>query len=103
MRRERAFRSASWRRVDKILERLPSRYPSETTSFPPTQIVLHSPFAWLAEEAPRLPARFRHHGYFWELVMGILGSIAATKRVDQTNDFPTTLESRFDERRIDKM
>jgi hypothetical protein len=49
------------------------------------------PLTGLAQENPRFPRRTRHHGYFGELGLGVLGPISSAQRLRQPDDLSSLL------------
>src|SRR5206468_8889495 len=77
--------------------------PTESPRLPLAQVILHSPLAWFAEEAPRLPTRSRHHGHLRKLLVGVFGPVSATQCLHKSDDFTAFLKPCFDQRYVDKM
>jgi len=88
---------------DHVREGSIAGYPAETARLPFSEVVLNAPFAWFAEDAPRLPTGARHHGHIRELLMRVLGPVAATKGLDKPDDFASFFETGVHERHVNEM
>jgi hypothetical protein len=76
---------------------------AKTSSFPLAQIVLHSSFAGLAKKTPRFPCGARHNRYFRELLMRVLGSIAAPKSLNEADNLSALFKPVLHKRNIDEV
>ena len=93
MRREVPLSSAGRCTPDDIAKRLFLRNATEATCFPRAQVVLDTPFTWLAKKPPRLPARSGHDRHVVKLLMRVFGPVTTPQRLYQAHDFPTLFKT----------
>jgi len=87
------FHGPGWSTLNDVTEGLIVTDSPEPAGLPLPKIVLHATLAGFSEEAPRLPARARHHRHVVELQMSIFRTVASTQCLNQANDFPPLLEA----------
>src|SRR5690348_563878 len=95
MRRDVFFSTPCWGTGNDVSKRLPMRNTAKSTSSPFSQIFCDGTVERFAKDAPRLPARSRHNRDTLKVFFGSFGSVAASKCLDQANDFAAFFESRF--------
>ncbi len=98
-----SFPRTGRRTANHIAERLIVCNSPETSRLPLPEIVLHAALAGPPEEAPRFPARARHHRHLVKLLMRVLGPITATEGLNQANDLSSLLEAGFDHGNVDEV
>src|SRR5262245_52904209 len=101
MRRNRPFFRARGRREDDVGKWDVLGGASQSPRCPLTQVILGSPLAWVAEEAPRLPTGSWDHGHLRELLVGVFWPVSATQCLHKSDDFTAFLKPCFDQRYVD--
>ena len=76
---------------------------AETAGFPFPKIVLDPALTGFPEQPPRFPGGTRHDRDSRKLFVGVLRTIASTKRLDKTNDLTPFLEAVFHQGQINQM
>src|SRR5271166_5557101 len=93
MRRNLLLDPACRRARDHVLQRLPSGQPPQATRAPTTEIFCHRALDRLSENAPRFPARPRHHRDLRKVLLCAFRFVAAAKGLDETDYLAALLKA----------
>gem|GEM_PF-6967725 len=93
MRRQLALRLAGRTRRDHVTERPGLARPAETARFPFPQIVLNPAFNRSTIHQPWFPHGTRHYAYFGKLCMCCFGTVTASHRHGQPNEFAAPFQA----------
>jgi len=85
---------------DHIAEREVLGDTAETAGTPASKIVLYAPLDRLTKQSPRLPAGSRYDAHPGAFLLSVLGAIATTQRLYDSDNLATLLKPSGNERLV---